>query len=146
MAVKQLAEKGEWGAKQVAEYLRRGGAVTSVGMAEAMSGMKGSHAGVGAAGTDALKSLQANPGTPISFEPEKLDSITVDALAKMSAESISKQSADAIKSVDELKGHPKSSKDLVNIRNVQGKATEILGSNRLRENTNEETRQALSNL
>lgn len=146
MAVKQLAEKGEWGAIQMAEYLRRGGAVTSVGMAEAMSGMKGYHAGVGAAGTDALKSLQANPGTPVSFEPEKLDSITVDALAKMSAESISKQSADAIKSVDELKGHPKSSKDLVNIRNVQGKATEILGSNRLRENTNEETRQALSNL
>ena len=146
MAVKQLAEKGEWGAKQVAEYLRRGGAVTSVGMAEAMSGMKGYHAGVGAAGTEALESLQANPGTPVSFEPEKLDSITVDALAKMSAESISKQSADAIKSVDELKGHPKSSKDLVNIRNVQGKATEILGSSRLRENTNEETRQALSNL
>ena len=82
----------------------------------------------------------------VSFNPGQLDSITVDALAKMSAESISKQSADAIKSVDELKGHPKSSKDLVNIRNVQGKATEILGSSRLRENTNEETRQALSNL
>lgn len=147
MAVKQLAEKGEWGAKQVAEYLRGGGAVTSVGMAEAMSGMKGSHAGVGAAGTDALKSLQANPGTPVSFEPEKLDSITVDALAKMSAESISKQSADAIKSIDTLKKSSTASPDdLVNVRNVQGKATEILGSDRLRENTNEETRQALSNL
>lgn len=146
MAVKQLAGEGEYGAVEVAKYLRRGGAVTSVGMAKAMSEMKGSHAGVGAAGTEALKSLQANPDTPVSFEPEKLDSITVDALAKMSAESISRQSADAINSVDELKGHPKSSKDLVNIRNVQGKATEILGSDRLRENTNEETRQALSNL
>ena len=146
MAVKQLAGEGEYGAVEVAKYLRSGRAVTSVGMAKAMSEMKGSHAGVGAAGTEALKSLQANPDTPVSFEPEKLDSITVDALAKMSAESISRQSADAINSVDELKGHPKSSKDLVNIRNVQGKATEILGSNRLRENTNEETRQALSKL
>jgi len=147
MAVKQLAEKGEWGAIQMAEYLRSGHAVTSVGMAEAMSGMKGYHAGVGAAGTETLKSLQANPGTPVSFEPEKLDSITVDALAKMSAESISKQSADAIKSVDTLKNSSTASPDdLANIQKVQKSAAVILGSDRLKENTKGETIDILSKL
>lgn len=147
MAVKQLAEKGEWGAIQMAEYLRSGHAITSVGMAEAMSGMKGYHAGVGAAGTEALKSLQANPEAPVSFNPGQLDSMATKVLAGMSPGDVSRQSADAIKSVDTLKNSSTASPDdLANIQKVQESAAMVLGSDRLLENTKKETRDALSKL
>lgn len=147
MAVKQLAEKGEWGAIQMAEYLRSGHAITSVGMAEAMSGMKGYHAGVGAAGTEALKSLQANPEAPVSFNPGQLDKMATKVLAGMSAGDVSRQSADAIKSVDTLKNSSTASPDdLANIQKVQESAAVVLGSDRLLENTKKETRDALSKL
>lgn len=147
MAVKQLAEKGEWGAIQMAEYLRSGHAITSVGMAEAMSGMKGYHAGVGAAGTEALKSLQANPEAPVSFNPGQLDSMATKVLAGMSAGDVSRQSADAIKSVDTLKNSSTANpEDLANIQKVQETAAVIIGSERLKENTKGETRDVLSKL
>jgi hypothetical protein len=58
-AVNQLKGQGAHGADVVANYLRNGGEVDSVSMANALTEMKGSHAGVAQAGVNALNALQS---------------------------------------------------------------------------------------
>ena len=107
-AVNQLKGQGAHGADVVANYLRDGGEVDSVSMANALTEMKGSHAGVSEAGVSALKALQRGDS---SFSLGKKDSsgnvvgdsakdefnsLTKDGVRKLSNEAIAKQSADAI--------------------------------------------------
>ena len=107
-AVNQLKGQGAHGADVVANYLRDGGEVDSVSMANALTEMKGSHAGVSEAGVSALKALQRGDS---SFSLGKKDSsgnvvgdsakdefnsLTKDGVSKLSNEAIAKQSADAI--------------------------------------------------
>lgn len=107
-AVNQLKGQGAHGADVVANYLRDGGEVDSVSMANALTEMKGSHAGVSEAGVSALKALQHGDS---SFSLGKKDSsgnvvgdsakdefnsLTKDGVRKLSNEGIAKQSADAI--------------------------------------------------
>ena len=107
-AVNQLKGQGAHGADVVANYLRDGGEVDSVSMANALTEMKGSHAGVSEAGVSALKALQHGDS---SFSLGKKDSsgnvvgdsakdefnsLTKDGVRKLSNEAIAKQSADAI--------------------------------------------------
>ena len=107
-AVNQLKGQGAHGADVVADYLRDGGEVDSVSMANALTEMKGSHAGVSEAGVSALKALQRGDS---SFSLGKKDSsgnvvgdsakdefnsLTKDGVRKLSNEAIAKQSADAI--------------------------------------------------
>lgn len=108
-AVNQLKGQGAHGADVVADYLRNGGEVDSVSMANALTEMKGSHAGVSEAGVSALKALQ---GGQSSFSlgdkdssgnvvgdsaKDEFNSLTKDGVRKLSNEAIAKQSADAIK-------------------------------------------------
>jgi len=108
-AVNQLKGQGAHGADVVANYLRDGGEVDSVSMANALTEMKGSHAGVSEAGVSALKALQRGDS---SFSLGKKDSsgnvvgdsakdefnsLTKEGVRKLSNEGIAKQSADAIK-------------------------------------------------
>ncbi len=108
-AVNQLKGQGAHGADVVANYLRDGGEVDSVSMANALTEMKGSHAGVSEAGVSALKALQHGDS---SFSLGKKDSsgnvvgdsakdefnsLTKEGVRKLSNEGIAKQSADAIK-------------------------------------------------
>ena len=108
-AVNQLKRQGAHGADVVANYLRDGGEVDSVSMANALTEMKGSHAGVSEAGVSALKALQHGDS---SFSLGKKDSsgnvvgdsakdefnsLTKEGVRKLSNEGIAKQSADAIK-------------------------------------------------
>lgn len=108
-AVNQLKGQGAHGADVVADYLRDGGEVDSVSMANALTEMKGSHAGVSEAGVSALKALQHGDS---SFSLGKKDSsgnvvgdsakdefnsLTKEGVRKLSNEGIAKQSADAIK-------------------------------------------------
>ena len=108
-AVNQLKGQGAHGADVVANYLRNGGEVDSVSMANALTEMKGSHAGVSEAGVKALKDLQSGES---SFSLGKKDSsgnvvgdsakdefnsLTKEGVRKLSNEGIAKQSADAIK-------------------------------------------------
>ena len=108
-AVNQLKGQGAHGADVVANYLRDGGEVDSASMANALTEMKGSHAGVSEAGVSALKALQRGDS---SFSLGKKDSsgnvvgdsakdefnsLTKEGVRKLSNEGIAKQSADAIK-------------------------------------------------
>ena len=107
-AVNQLKGQGAHGADVVANYLRNGGEVDSVSMANALTEMKGSHAGVAQAGVSALNALQSGQS---SFSLGKKDSsgnvigdsaknefnsLTKDGVRKLSNEAIAKQNADAI--------------------------------------------------
>ena len=108
-AVNQLKGQGSHGADVVANYLKDGGKVDSVSMANALTEMKGSHAGVAQAGVSALKALQTGES---SFSLEKKDKssgkvipgsadaqfnkLTSEGVSKLSNEAIAKQNADAI--------------------------------------------------
>lgn len=108
-AVNQLKGQGAHGADVVADYLRDGGEVDSVSMANALTEMKGSHAGVSEAGVSALKALQSGKS---SFSLRKKDDdsgefipgsaktsfneLTSQGVSKLSNEAIAKQNADAI--------------------------------------------------
>lgn len=108
-AVNQLKGQGSHGADVVANYLKDGGKVDSVSMANALTEMKGSHAGVAQAGVSALKALQTGKS---SFSLEKKDKssgkvipgsadaqfnkLTSEGVSKLSNEAIAKQNADAI--------------------------------------------------
>ena len=108
-AVNQLKGQGSHGADVVANYLRDGGEVDSVSMANALTEMKGSHAGVSEAGVKALKDLQSgqssfslgqkdSSGNVIGDSAkDEFNSLTKDGVRKLSNEGIAKQSADAIK-------------------------------------------------
>lgn len=109
-AVNQLKGQGAHGADVVANYLRSGGEVDSVSMANALTEMKGSHAGVAQAGVSALNALQSGQS---SFSLEAKDkssgkvipgsaettfnTLTSQGVSKLSNEAIAKQNADAIK-------------------------------------------------
>lgn len=108
-AVNQLKGQGSHGADVVANYLRDGGEVDSVSMANALTEMKGSHAGVSEAGVKALKDLQSgqssfslgqkdSSGNVIGDSAkDEFNSLTKDGVHKLSNEAIAKQNADAIK-------------------------------------------------
>ena len=108
-AVNQLKRQGAHGADVVANYLRNGGEVDSVSMANELTKMKGSHAGVSEAGVKALNALQSghssfsleqkdSSGNVIGGSAEnEFNSLTKDGVRKLSNEGIAKQSADAIK-------------------------------------------------
>ena len=107
-AVNQLKGQGAHGADVVADYLRDGGEVDSVSMANALTEMKGSHAGVSEAGVSALKALQSgkssfslgdkdSSGNVVGDSAkDEFNSLTKDGVSKLSNEAIAKQSADAI--------------------------------------------------
>ena len=109
-AVNQLKGQGAHGADVVANYLRSGGEVDSVSMANALTEMKGSHAGVAQAGVSALNALQSGQSS-FSLEAKdkssgkvipgsadaQFNKLTSQGVSKLSNEAIAKQNADAIK-------------------------------------------------
>lgn len=140
-AVNQLKGQGAHGADVVANYLRDGGEVDSVSMANALTEMKGSHAGVSEAGVSALKALQRGDS---SFSLGKKDSsgnvvgdsakdefnsLTKDGVSKLSNEAIAKQSADAIE----------------NSAIKRNDALKLLKDDRLRSMMSQDTKKALVN-
>ena len=140
-AVNQLKGQGAHGADVVADYLRDGGEVDSVSMANALTEMKGSHAGVSEAGVSALKALQSgkssfslgdkdSSGNVVGDSAkDELNSLTKDGVSKLSNEAIAKQSADAIKH-SAIK---------------RNDALKLLKDNRLRSMMSQDTKNALVN-
>ena len=140
-AVNQLKGQGAHGADVVADYLRDGGEVYSVSMANALTEMKGSHAGVSEAGVSALKALQSgkssfslgdkdSSGNVVGDSAkDEFNSLTKDGVSKLSNEAIAKQSADAIKH-SAIK---------------RNDALKLLKDNRLRSMMSQDTKNALVN-
>ena len=140
-AVNQLKGQGAHGADVVADYLRDGGEVDSVSMANALTEMKGSHAGVSEAGVSALKALQSgkssfslgdkdSSGNVVGDSAkDEFNSLTKDGVSKLSNEAIAKQSADAIK----------------NSAIKRNDALKLLKDNRLRSMMSRDTKNALVN-
>ena len=140
-AVNQLKGQGAHGADVVADYLRDGGEVDSVSMANALTEMKGSHAGVSEAGVSALKALQSgkssfslgdkdSSGNVVGDSAkDEFNSLTEDGVSKLSNEAIAKQSADAIK----------------NSAIKRNDALKLLKDNRLRSMMSQDTKNALVN-
>ena len=140
-AVNQLKGQGSHGADVVANYLRDGGEVDSVSMANALTEMKGSHAGVSEAGVKALKALQSgkssfslgdkdSSGNVVGDSAkDEFNSLTKDGVSKLSNEAIAKQSADAIK----------------NSAIKRNDALKLLKDNRLRSMMSQDTKNALVN-
>lgn len=140
-AVNQLKRQGAHGADVVADYLRDGGEVDSVSMANALTEMKGSHAGVSEAGVSALKALQSgkssfslgdkdSSGNVVGDSAkDEFNSLTKDGVSKLSNEAIAKQSADAIK----------------NSAIKRNDALKLLKDNRLRSMMSQDTKNALVN-
>ena len=141
VATKQLKGQGAHGADVVANYLRKGGEVDSVSMANALTEMKGSHAGVSEAGVSALKALQSgkssfslgdkdSSGNVVGDSAkDEFNSLTKDGVSKLSNEAIAKQSADAIK----------------NSAIKRNDALKLLKDNRLRSMMSQDTKNALVN-
>lgn len=141
-AVNQLKGQGAHGADVVANYLRNGGEVDSVSMANALTEMKGSHAGVAQAGVSALNSLQSGQSNfslgakdkSGKFIPGSADTpfntLTSQGVSKLSNEAIAKQNADAI--------------NRSSLSNSQ--ASEILGDDRLVSIMSQDTRKALESI
>ena len=141
-AVNQLKGQGAHGADVVANYLRNGGEVDSVSMANALTEMKGSHAGVAQAGVNALNALQSGQSNfslgakdkSGKFIPGSADTpfntLTSQGVSKLSNEAIAKQNADAI--------------NRSSLSNSQ--ASEILGDNRLVSIMSQDTRKALESI
>lgn len=97
-ATKQLRDQGTYGADRIAEYLSAGGKVDSVSMAKSLTDMKGSHAGVAKAGSEALKALQKEDGpSEINFSSDEFNSLTALGVDELSNKDIAGQSANAIK-------------------------------------------------
>ena len=97
-AVNQLKGQGTYGADKIAEYLGDGGKVDSVSMAKSLTDMKGSHAGVAKAGSEALKALQKEDGpSEINFSSDQFNNLTALGVDELSNKDIAGQSANAIK-------------------------------------------------
>ena len=140
-AVNQLKGQGSHGADVVANYLRDGGEVDSVSMANALTEMKGSHAGVSEAGVKALKDLQSgqssfslgqkdSSGNVIGDSAkDEFNSLTKDGVRKLSNEAIAKQNADAIN----------------NSAIKRNDALKLLRDDRLRSMMSQDTKNALVN-
>ena len=141
-AVNQLKGQGAHGADVVANYLRNGGEVDSVSMANALTEMKGSHAGVAQAGVNALNALQSGQSNFSLGAKDKsgkfilgsadtpFNTLTSQGVSKLSNEAIAKQNADAI--------------NRSSLSNSQ--ASEILGDNRLVSIMSQDTRKALESI
>ena len=141
-AVNQLKGQGAHGADVVANYLRNGGEVDSVSMANALTEMKGSHAGVAQAGVSALNALQSGQSNfslgakdkSGKFIPGSADTpfntLTSQGVSKLSNEAVAKQNADAI--------------NRSSLSNSQ--ASEILGDDRLVSIMSQDTRKALESI
>ena len=140
-AVNQLKGQGAHGADVVADYLRDGGEVDSVSMANALTEMKGSHAGVSEAGVSALKALQSghssfslgqkdSSGNVVGDSAkDEFNSLTKDGVRKLSNEAIAKQNADAIEH-SAIK---------------RNDALKLLRDDRLRSMMSQDTKKALTN-
>ena len=140
-AAKQLKGQGAHGADVVANYLRNGGEVDSVSMANALTEMKGSHAGVSEAGVKALNALQSgqssfslgqkdSSGNVIGDSAkDEFNNMTKEGVRKLSNEGIAKQSADAIK----------------HSAITRREALRLMGNDRLRSIMSKETKNALVN-
>lgn len=140
-AVNQLKGQGAHGADVVADYLRSGGEVDSVSMANALTEMKGSHAGVAQAGVSALNALQSghssfslgqkdSSGNVVGDSAKnEFNSLTKDGVRKLSNEAIAKQNADAIN----------------NSAIKRNDALKLLRDDRLRSMMSQDTKNALTN-
>ena len=140
-AVNQLKGQGAHGADVVADYLRSGGEVDSVSMANALTEMKGSHAGVSQAGVSALNALQSghssfslgqkdSSGNVVGDSAkDEFKSLTKDGVRKLSNEAIAKQNADAIEH-SAIK---------------RNDALKLLRDDRLRSMMSQDTKKALTN-
>lgn len=96
-AVNQLKGQGTYGADKIAEYLNAGGKVDSVSMAKSLTDMKGSHAGVAKAGSEALQELQKEGGlSEINFSSDQFKNFTASGVSELSNKDIAGQSAKAI--------------------------------------------------
>lgn len=127
-AVNQLKGQGTYGADKIAEYLDAGGKVDSVSMAKSLTDMKGSHAGVAEAGTEALKALQEKDGpSEIKFSSDRFNSLTASGVSKLSNKDIAGQSANAIQ----------------NSNITADQATEILSDDMLYSSANNAVKSAL---
>lgn len=127
-AVNQLKGQGTYGADKIAEYLGAGGKVDSVSMAKSLTDMKGSHAGVAEAGTEALKALQEKDGpSEIKFSSDRFNSLTASGVSKLSNKDIAGQSANAIQ----------------NSNITADQATEILSDDMLYSSANNAVKSAL---
>lgn len=127
-AVNQLKSQGTYGADKIAEYLGAGGKVDSVSMAKSLTDMKGSHAGVAEAGTEALKALQEKDGpSEIKFSSDRFNSLTASGVSKLSNKDIAGQSANAIQ----------------NSNITADQATEILSDDMLYSSANNAVKSAL---
>lgn len=126
--VNQLKGQGTYGADKIAEYLGAGGKVDSVSMAKSLTDMKGSHAGVAEAGTEALKALQEKDGpSEIKFSSDRFNSLTASGVSKLSNKDIAGQSANAIQ----------------NSNITADQATEILSDDMLYSSANNAVKSAL---
>lgn len=127
-AVNQLKGQGTYGADKIAKYLGAGGKVDSVSMAKSLTDMKGSHAGVAEAGTEALKALQEKDGpSEIKFSSDRFNSLTASGVSKLSNKDIAGQSANAIQ----------------NSNITADQATEILSDDMLYSSANNAVKSAL---
>ena len=127
-ATKQLKDQGAYGADKIAEYLGAGGKVDSVSMAKSLTDMKGSHAGVAKAGTEALNALQEKDGpSEIKFSSDRFNSLTASGVSELSNKDIAGQSANAIQ----------------NSNITADQATEILSDDMLYSSANNAVKSAL---
>jgi len=127
-AVNQLKGQGTYGADKIAEYLSGGGKVDSVSMAKSLTDMKGSHAGVAKAGSEALQELQKEGGlSEINFSSDQFKNFTASGVSKLSNKDIAGQSANAIQ----------------NSNITADQATEILSDDMLYSSANNAVKSAL---
>lgn len=94
-AAKQLAGQGDWGAGQLATYIQNGGKVDSIAMANALTSVKSSHAGVAKVGTEALHSLQTG-GSSYSTDESGFQKLTADSMDGFTNAQYAAQSVRAI--------------------------------------------------
>lgn len=144
VASESLAKKGEYGAKIAANHLKSGGAITSIGMAQAFSDMKKSHVGVAAAGTEALKRLQSEtpPEGGVSFTEQDIKQFTADGIGKLSREQLATQTAASIG--DAVIEDPSSGKEISAISAET--AMSILNDPNLKGSISGESRSALTGI
>lgn len=97
LSAEALSKQGDHGANVLAQYLKGGGQITSVGMAKAFSDVKKSHVGVAKAGTEAIQSLQGkdSPGA-VSFNAQQIKDFTAAEINGLSAGQLATQTTTAI--------------------------------------------------
>ena len=96
LAVSTLAGKGDWGAKQISQYLQNGGTISSRSMADTISGMKNTHAGLGEAGTAAIDHFESGKTDGFGVSSDEMAKFSTTGVAKLSDENLAKQSSEAV--------------------------------------------------